>query len=266
MAEEEGKYIYCLIVANEERKFGPVGIGGRGDEVYTVGYRDIAAVISDSPTLKFPVDRPNIMAHQRVMEEVMKHHAILPVKFDTIAESKRKRGTVVETHEERIKREVLQKRYDEFEDLLVEMSDKIELGVRGLWTDRDKILGEIVKENHDIALLNRLILKRPPTRTQAERVKLGEMVLKALGEKKDREEERVVRVLKKIAVDFRQNKKTGDKMFMNDAFLVETSREPEFDNALNELNKDYDDRWKIKFIGPVPPCNFIEVVIHWEED
>lgn len=266
MAEEEGKYIYCLIGANEERTFGPIGIGGRGDEVYTVCYRDLAAVISTTETMKYPVDRPNVMAHQKVMEEVMKNHVILPVRFDTIAEHKKKKGKVIETHEERIKRQVLQKRYKEFEDLLAYMSNKTELGVRGLWTDRDKILGEIVTENQQIAILNKQILKRPPTRTQAERVRLGEMVINALVEKKDKEEEKVVKVLKKIAVDFRQNKKTGDKMFMNDAFLVEREREKELSDALEELNKSYDDRWKIKYIGPVPPCNFVEIVVTWEED
>ena len=43
----EGVYVYCIIEANEPRDFGTIGIGGRGDEVYTVHYRDLAAVVSE---------------------------------------------------------------------------------------------------------------------------------------------------------------------------------------------------------------------------
>src|SRR5918999_1782163 len=38
----EGKYVYCIIETKEPRSFGPIGIGGRGDEVYTV-HRDVLA-------------------------------------------------------------------------------------------------------------------------------------------------------------------------------------------------------------------------------
>lgn len=262
---EEGKYIYCIIDADEEREFGPLGIGGRGDEVYTLCYRDIAAVISSSPVMKYPINRENTIAQQTVMEEVMKDHTILPVRFSTIAENKVKRGIVVATGEQRIMSQVLESRYGEFKDLLAEMSDKRELGVKGIWTDMETIFAEIVKENQQIALLNKQILRRPPSGSQDGRVKLGEMVMRALEEKKAREGERIIGILRKLSADFRQNKNFGDKMFMNAAFLVPTHREQEFDNAVSELSEVYDGRVKFKYVGPVPPCNFVEIVITWED-
>ena len=33
---KEGKYIYCIIETKIDRNFGPIGIGGRGDEVSTI--------------------------------------------------------------------------------------------------------------------------------------------------------------------------------------------------------------------------------------
>src|ERR1043165_1435179 len=42
----EGKYVYCIIESKEPRSFGPIGIGGRGDEVYTVHHDGLAAVVS----------------------------------------------------------------------------------------------------------------------------------------------------------------------------------------------------------------------------
>ena len=50
--EKEGKYIYCITGSNQFQSFGPLGIGGRGDEVYTICFNDIAAVVSNSPVKK----------------------------------------------------------------------------------------------------------------------------------------------------------------------------------------------------------------------
>lgn len=261
---DEGRYIYCIIESNETRNFGPLGIGGRGDEVYTVCYHDLAAVISKTETMKYPVNRQNTIAHQRVLEEVMKNHILLPVRFDTIAESKKKRG-IFESHEDRIRRQVLQSRYKEFKDLLADMSNKIEFGVKGIWVDIDTILMEIVRENSNIALLNKQVKNMPPTQSQAERVKLGEMVKEALEQKKTIEENRVLIGIKRFSVDFKQNKRFGDRMFMNDAFLVRTDQEKEFDNAIDELNTKYNGRMNFKYFGPVPPCNFVEIVVTWED-
>ena len=33
---KEGKYIYCIIASSEAQSFGPLGIGGRGDELHTI--------------------------------------------------------------------------------------------------------------------------------------------------------------------------------------------------------------------------------------
>jgi len=44
--QKAGVYVYCIIESEEPRTFGKIGIGGRSDEVFTVHYRDLAAVVS----------------------------------------------------------------------------------------------------------------------------------------------------------------------------------------------------------------------------
>ena len=83
---KEGKYIYCIIALKEARSFGPIGIGGRGDEVNTIVYDDIAAVVSNSPVISYAVSRENMLAHEKAIEEVMKKYTVLPVRFCTIAQ------------------------------------------------------------------------------------------------------------------------------------------------------------------------------------
>ena len=42
---EQGKYVYCIIKTDQPREFGTIGIGGRGDRVYSVQYDAFAAVV-----------------------------------------------------------------------------------------------------------------------------------------------------------------------------------------------------------------------------
>ncbi|MEK7271899.1 MAG: GvpL/GvpF family gas vesicle protein, partial [Nitrospirota bacterium] len=99
--EKEGKYIYCIIASNEARSFGTLGIGDRGDEVYTICFNDIAAVVSNSPIKKYPVSRENLIPHERAIEEVMKTHTVLPVRYCTIAEDEEKVKKILEKEHDR---------------------------------------------------------------------------------------------------------------------------------------------------------------------
>jgi len=257
---QEGKYIYCIVQANEGTKFGPVGIGGRGDEVTTVCEGNLGVVISSSPVIKYSITRENTLAHQLVMEKVMKDYSILPVRFGTIAEAKN--GT---NPQERIKEKVLKARYPEFEELLKKMSDKVELGVKALWLDMDQVYMEILKENSEIRRLKGKVAGgRVSLKTQQEKMALGEKVKVALDAKRGKEKKEISNLLSKISFDFRENKIFGDNMILNASFLVEKSKEKEFDSALEELDKRSAGRTKFKYVGPIPPCNFVELVVTWD--
>src|SRR6266851_4514581 len=138
MSNEEGRYIYSIIAADQRREFGPIGIGGRGDMVYTLPYQNLAAIVSRSPIVKYPLTRENSLAHARVLEKVMEEFTVLPVRFCTIAEK-----------EEIIVERVLQARYQELMDLVTGMEGKVELGVRVRWTNLDAIFAEVVEENKE---------------------------------------------------------------------------------------------------------------------
>src|SRR5262249_38251968 len=43
-----GKYVYCIIESSDPLRFGPIGIGADPSDVYTVHYRNLAAVVSDA--------------------------------------------------------------------------------------------------------------------------------------------------------------------------------------------------------------------------
>ena len=254
--KEKGRYIYCIIGDGKEKKFVSPPIGGLADEIYSVSYRDIAAVISASPVMKYTISRENTMAHQKVLEELMEEFTVLPVKFGTVAGGKN--GVCAA---DRIREEVLKDRYEEFKDLLVGMDNKIELGLKALWTDMKIIFQEIVDENREIRKLKQKLTLKSITQPFGEKASLGEMVVHALERKKSKEEKGILNVLEENYVDKRINKVFGDKMITNLAFLVEKSMVEEFDKLVDKLDATHDGRIKFKYVGPVPPINFVELVI-----
>jgi len=253
MINGEGQYIYGIIAANQRREFGPIGIGARGDVVYTLLYRDLAAIVSTSPIVKYPVTRDNSMAHAKVLEKAMEEYTILPVRYCTIAEK-----------EEAVIEKVLKNRYQEFIDLLREMEGKVELGVRVRWTDLDAIFAEVVEENKDIQAIKKALLsERNEQKKYAGTIKIGQLVQKALEEKKKREAGELLEALRPLSLECKENQFYGDMNLVNAAFLVAQEKEREFDRKMQELEKVYGERKKLKYIGPVAPYNFVEVVVNW---
>jgi hypothetical protein len=63
----------------------------------------------------------------------------------------------------------------------------------------------------------------------------------------------------------RSNKTIGDRMVLNGAFLVDAEKESKFDEAVQSLDQDLSDRLMFKYVGPVPPYNFVNIVVNWGE-
>jgi hypothetical protein len=249
----EGKYIYCVIRSATPEEFSSRGIGERGDPVYTVHFMDLAAVVSDSPLMEYENSRRNMMAHTLVLEEVMNRRTLLPVRFDTIAASAAA-----------IEEQLLKRRFGELSGLLSEMEGRVELGVKAFWYE-GMIFPEIVTEDAAIRRLRDSLMGRSPEESYYDRIHLGEMVEAAMQQKRDGDAQKVLAVLRPLAVQTRVNKVITDRMVLNAAFLVDRSNEPQFDQAVQQLDAEMGKRLMFKYVGPVPPYNFVNVVISWEE-
>lgn len=248
---DEGKYLYCIIEEISYRTFGPIGIGEREDEVHTLCYRDLACVISSTPMTKYVISRENLMAHEKVIEEIMKDYTVLPIRFCTIATS------IDEV------RSLLMKRYHEFKNLLRSMDNKVELGIKANWLSMDSIFKEIGVSDRDVKLLKEKLQKERINPSLDEKVILGEKVKNALEDKREAEAEEIIQTLKPQCIDLNLNKAVGDNMVLNSAFLVDRTQEREFDDLVDSLIEKYKDRLLFKYVGPTPPFNFVNLVIKW---
>jgi hypothetical protein len=244
-----GKYVYCVIRTDKPLAFGPLGIGAEPSEVHTVNYKDIAAVVSDTPIEVHEPTRQNALAHERVNERVMRDHTVIPMSF----------GTVFKTRDDI--HELLRSAYDAFKDVLIKMQDKMEFGLKVLW-DRDVIVRELQEEDEDIRRLKGEISSQKGS-TYFARMQYGRLVDAALQTRSERYVAEIFDHLRPVSVASRTNKPIGDRMILNAAFLVSRDREPAFDARVKEIGARLD-KLMFRYTGPWPPYNFVNIRLKLE--
>jgi hypothetical protein len=244
-----GKYVYCIIQTEEPLRFGPIGIGGEPADVHTVNYKDIGAVVSDTPLEVYDPTRENVLAHERVNEVVMRDYTVIPMSF----------STVFKTSEDIV--ELLRTAYDAFHDVLVKMQDKLEFGVKILW-EPEVVIREIEKDDENLRLLRQEISSQKGS-TYFARMQYGRLVDSLLAERSEQLVSDIFSALSSVSVASRANKPIGDKMVLNAAFLVSRDRESDFDAKVKEMDAKYENL-KFKFTGPWPPYNFVNIRLKLE--
>jgi hypothetical protein len=249
VATSRGKYVYCVIEASDALQFGQIGIGAGPSDVYTVHYRNLAAVVSEAPLEVLDSTRENVLAHERVNETVMREHTVIPMSF----------GTIFKTREDIV--ELLRSAFEAFGDVLSKMQNKLEFGLKVLW-DRDQAIRDVEAEDEDVGRLKKEISgQKGPT--YFARMQYGRLVDAALQSRSERYLAEILDELRDVSVASRINKPIGDKMIMNAAFLISRDREGAFDAKVKSIASRFD-RLTFKYTGPWPPYNFVNIRLKLE--
>ena len=251
-ATKEGKYIYCIIDSDRQQSFGPLGIGGRGDQLHTICFNGIAALVSDAPLGKYRVSRENSLAHEKAIETVMAEYTALPVRFATVAED-----------EEKVKR-ILEKEHDRFKDLLDSIADKTELSIKAMFKE-GIIYKDILEKYEGIRVLKGKIATLAPEKSHYQRMEIGRMVEEALQRERQTVKDDIINILSPLAAEVKTNDTYGEMMIVNAAFFVEGQKEVDFDQQVQQLDDKYSEKATLKYVGPLPPFNFVNIAINTED-
>ncbi|RRR65759.1 MAG: GvpL/GvpF family gas vesicle protein [Candidatus Viridilinea halotolerans] len=246
-----GKYLYGIINCGEERSFATPGIHEVGALVYTIPYKEIAAVVSDSPIQEYDSTRRNMLAHTRVLEMVMREYTVLPVCFGIVAPDART-----------VREHLLGEGYDQLALQLKEMACHIELGLKAFWI-ADDIFREIAEQSAEIRDLRDRIAGLPSEKTYYQRIKLGELVEAEVNQRRERDSAAILAQLEPLAYDLRIHPPITDRMVLNAAFLIDRTQEEHFDQAIRDLDAAMGQRLLFKYVGPVPLYNFVTIKVDW---
>ncbi|MBI2336724.1 MAG: GvpL/GvpF family gas vesicle protein [Deltaproteobacteria bacterium] len=249
-----GLWLYCIIENRGEMKWNCLGIHGTS-AVFVVPGGEFAAVVSEEPMKKYPLVRDYLIAHQKVNETVMQGRSVLPVRFCTMTERK-----------EKIVDEVLVPKAQEFRKEFAEIEGKEEYGLRVRWTNLDRIFREIGETDEKILEKKKKILLQTEAERRIELVDIGHWVQTAIQQKNQAMVDALMAELVPLATRSKKNNTLGDAMILNAAFLLKKGVEPALSAKVLSLDEKYKGLLQFKYVGPVPPFNFVEIVIKWREE
>jgi hypothetical protein len=247
-----GRYIYAIVEnwaskkTNRPTTYGAKGIGGRGDEVHLVSYKDIGVFVSASPAEPYQVSRENALTHERILESIMADYTLLPMQFSMIAATETEVLSMLENG------------YTAFHAELHKLDGKKELGLKGIFPDT--VFQDIVATN-DAVRARRDQLAAKGNLSQDDLIEIGKMVEAALTAEKEKYREAILADLRPIATETKVSKPSTDRMFINAAFLVTPEQETAMDTAVNAIAEKYEKKFKLKYVGNVPPYNFLRLTV-----
>ena len=246
---QPGRYVYGIIEGPDHRPHSRNGIGN-GD-VGLIHYRDLAAVVSHVPVKE--IDRfdeelltSELRNHQLVLEDVMRHCTVIPMKFGIVARS-----------EDDVKG-LLAAAYADIKQTFGELDDSVELNLQAAW-DEAKVLSEVTSGNESVARFRQVLASAGSGQDTGMRIELGRAVFTALDRVRRAHIKDVVDTLNEVATRSCSGKLTTADMILNESFLVKRDREAEFDRKVNLLAETYDGTLGFKYVGPMPPYSFVDL-------
>lgn len=239
----KGKYIYGIINNNKGSDLSSKGFFGNSP--YTISYNNLSAVVKDAKIKVFEADQESLLSHNKVLDDIMKRHTVLPMRFGTIARS-----------EEEVK-ELLRSAYPILLKRLLRIKDKVEFDIEINISNEQPIIKEVFEKNKEIQELRDKIVSQGQNAGIQNKLLAGKMIADGVARYKMAVLKDIVTVLKPFCS---QNKfLSGKDVLENITFLVFRNKVKEFEANIYKLGERYGDRLKFKYTGPLAPYNFVEM-------
>lgn len=250
------RYIYCIGQSDKKEIFGRIGI--QGNEVYSINFKDLYAVVHKCPPEPYKSeDRDKVkswvIAHEKVVETAWaRFGTVLPISFDTIIKDNQYKNA-----ETNIK-EWLKDEYANLKQKLDKLRDKAEFGVQIFWDP--KIIGRNLAEtNEEIKNLNLDIKSRTKGLAYMYRQKLENLMRKQLEAKAEEYSkefyEQVKGCVDEIKVEKTKKPEEERQMLMNLSCLLPKEKSQVLGDELVKINSL--DGFSVRFTGPWPPYSFV---------
>jgi hypothetical protein len=237
----QGTYLYGIVrAAHPTRLDGQAGVGEPPRSLRRLDAGELAVVVSDAPP-GLRAKRRDLLAHTRVLEELLAQGSTLPMRFGSIADD-----------DESVRRQVAA-HADRYTTVLSELDGRVEVNVKA--THREEpVLRELLAGDEDLRGWND-DLRRRGGGDQHERARFGEAVAQAVEAREAADARRILHLLRPKAVRESYGPQVGD-CFVNVSFLVAEKELRAFESAAAELGEAVEPLIELRVRGPLPPYSF----------
>ena len=265
MAKDKGRYVYGIAASKEAVRLGEIGIGG--NEVYTIPYQDLCAIVHNCPTQPYQSKDEEIVkswarAHQSVLDEAKERFGTtIPLGFDTILQPKDDA-----TPPDQVVRDWLKEDYDRLRTLMEKIEGKDEYGIQIFYDP--KVMSEIIaKQSEEVRKIREEMATKSPGMAYMYKQKLEKAAkteMERLADEWFKEfYDRIKQHTEDIVVEKTKKVDKDRMMLLNLSCLVAKEK---VDSLGEELEKiDNMEGFSVRFTGPWPPYSFVAKPVAEEE-
>jgi Gas vesicle synthesis protein GvpL/GvpF len=236
-------YVYGVVAADAVLPEGLRGLGPSGT-VSLLADGQIAAVVGD-----VPVDRPlgtrdDLIAHETVVDAVAGATTILPMRFPAVIEE----AGVVD--------ELLGPNEEFFLRALTDLEGRVQYTVKGRY-EQDVVLREVLEDDEDLRALQEHVRSLPEDASYYDRVKLGELVVAALEQRREADAAELYDRLEALAVAVVPHQPSQPEDVIDAALLIARTDIEAFGEAIEGLGEAWSGRIRFRLLGPLAPYDFV---------
>ncbi len=244
-------YVYGIVEADALDDAATLGPGLAGATLRLQRCEcDLTALVAEADGRLPEANRRNLLTHTAVLERAIARADVLPMRFATIAPDARHLD------------DCLSRNAALFRAALAGIAGRIELGVKASWRD-GVAFREILAADPGLRAQRDRLQSRLGGQIYQERIALGRQVEAALEKLRAADCAAIKARLEPLAERTTGLKQLEETMVMNRAFLVRREVEPAFDAAMRDIAQSEDARMSFRYIGPVPPYNFVTLRADW---
>jgi Gas vesicle synthesis protein GvpL/GvpF len=232
-------YVYGVVPAGTRL---PDELSG---EVSLLAHGDVAAAVSEVRTDRPLGGREDLMAHDHVVESLAAGTTVVPLRFGAVMTGP---GAVVD--------ELLAPHHDWFVRVIGDLDERLQFTVVGTYV-RDTVLREVLAEEPEVIRLRESLRELPEDSAYHERIRMGELVVRALDRKREEDGAALAEALAPYAVAVARRDPSGEDAAADVAFLVEPAKRKRFDQAVDELGERWAGRVRLRVLGPLAPYDFV---------
>lgn len=221
--------------------------GDRLPEVWVVEAGNLAAIVGNAPQGNGKKTRNQALAHARVLEAAVADAPVVPFRFGIMVPGDQEVGT-----------DLLEAYHDELAGLLERVEDGVQMTLKVYYRE-DVLLREIVDKEPEIAELRDEMREGPEEVTRNVRVRVGELVSNAVEQRRQRDSADILERLKPVSLAAVVDDLEKEFMVLHAPFLVQRDRRQEFEDAVEEVAQERQERMSFRLLGPMPAYNFIDV-------
>jgi hypothetical protein len=228
----------------------PLGEGVCGAAVQVLPVGGFHAIVSVAPEEPPAQTRRHMLAHTAVLERATAAVDLLPVRFGSVAPDEAALGRCLAAHAK------------ELHAALGGIADSVELGLRASWKE-GVVFKEILDADAGLRALRDKLQARPALETYQARIELGRRVEAALIQRREAECAALLKDLTPLTRRDVALRSAEESAVLHRAFLVRRAEEARFDEAVAALEARHGARIAFRYVGPVPPFNFVSLRAEW---